>query len=129
MLAANWWPEEGVVMTRILSDDGRELAEVALMPGGQETGGTATIAQIRHGSGSLLRYYFEQGCRTVELDFGESRLSGTLSTRWAGGKRQWGVRLEDNQSEEPAAIANQMRGLAEALTRATSRFNLEPGNA
>ena len=99
-------------MTRILGDDGRELAEVTLTPGRQETGDAATIARITHGSGSLLRYYFEQGCRAVELDFGESRLTGTLSTRWAGGGRQWGIRLDDDQSRTAEHLQRQGRAPA-----------------
>src|SRR5665647_1243688 len=74
------WPEKGVVMARILGDDGRELAEVTLTPGRQEIGDGATIARVSRGTGSLLRYYFEQGRRAVELDLGEARLRGTLST-------------------------------------------------
>lgn len=103
-----WWPEEGVVMTRILGDDGRELAEVTLTPGRQETG-DAAIVRISHGSGSLLRYYFEQGRRTVELDFGETRLKGTLSTRWIGGGRQWGIRLGDDHSRPTEGAARPER--------------------
>lgn len=96
-------------MVRILGDDGRELAEVTLAPGRQETGDGATIARVSHGTGSLLRYYFEQGRRAVELDLGEARLRGTLSTRWAGGGRQWGVRLDEDQARPSESVARPER--------------------
>jgi hypothetical protein len=91
-------------MARILGDDGRELAEVTLAPGLAENGHGAVVERVSHGSGSLLRYYFVQGRRAVELDLGESRLTGTLSTRWLGGERQWVVRVNDDEGR-PAASA------------------------
>ncbi len=77
-------------MVTIVSDTGEELATATLRKGSDER--TLAIEHIIHGKGRLFRYYFNQGRRSVMIEFGDVRLNGTIATRWAGAERLWQVR-------------------------------------
>ncbi len=92
-------------MVTIVSDTGEELATATLRKGSDNR--TLAVERVAHGKGRLFRYYFNQGRRSVMIESGDFRLTGTIATRWVGAERLWQVRLAhpaelDEAGEETA---------------------------
>lgn len=76
-------------MVTLLDSNGNELATCIE----QSVAGPDKLAMGRvvRGKGALLKYYFAQGFRSVQIQSGGICMRGMLETSWIGGKRRWAV--------------------------------------
>ena len=75
----------------IRAADRRPLAIVEVSAGA--TSRALVVRRFLHGHGALLRYYFQEGEREVEVDAEPVAFEGMLRTRWAGTARQWEIEV------------------------------------
>ena len=78
-------------MVTLLDSSGKELA--TCVQASVTSPNRLVIGRVIRGKGNLLKYYFAQGLRSVQVETGAFLLRGMLETRWLGGERQWAVRL------------------------------------
>lgn len=77
-------------MVILLDSNGNELAICIeqSVPGSNRL----VMSRVLRGRGNLVKYYFGQGLRSVQVQSGGFLLRGVLETAWLGAERQWAVR-------------------------------------
>ena len=78
-------------MVTLLDSNGNELA-ICVEPCFTSPN-RLVMGRVVRGKGNLLKHYFAQGRRQVQVDTEGFLLRGVLETRWLAGDRQWAVRL------------------------------------
>lgn len=78
-------------MVTLLDTDGNELA--TCVEQSVDGSNRLVMGRVVRGKGKLLRHYFAQGLRSVQVQSEGFLLRGVLETSWLGAERQWTVRL------------------------------------
>jgi hypothetical protein len=90
-------------MVTLLDSDGNELATFVAHSG--RGSNRLVVGRVIRGKGKLLRHYFAEGRRSVQIQSGGFLLRGVLETSWLGAERQWAVRLT------PIALRDEARAV------------------
>lgn len=80
-----------MAMFTLLDSNGKELARC--VEASVASPNRLVMGCVIRGKGNLLKYYFAQGLRGVQVETGGVRLRGVLENSWTGAERQWTVRL------------------------------------
>jgi hypothetical protein len=78
-------------MIVLLDSDGNELATCIAQS--MADSNRLLMSRVLRGKGTLLRHYYAQGLRSVQVLSDSFVLRGVLETSWLGAERQWVVRL------------------------------------
>lgn len=89
-------------MVTLRDTEGNELATCVEQP----VAGSRKLLMSRvvRGNGNLLKHYFAEGLRYVDVESGGFLLRGMLETSWLGCERQWIVRLTPLTAESTIIV-------------------------